>query len=149
LIERISAEYAYCKSNQIKDTFRQRIAKRETMKRLLLFCVLAVWGWSHAEAQISKNSGDGIFQQSVFEYNHTLKGFTNGLVSRFDLSLSNNKPKEIPFESNPAKGDRSGEDNISGIVQNGWGNKALVSLYDITKSTGAGQSGKRASLDTY
>ena len=90
-----------------------------------------------------------MFQQSVIVYNHTLEGFTNGLMTRFDLSISNNKPNDIPCESNSAKGDRSGEDNISGIVQNGWGNKALVSLYDKTESTGADQSSTIASLDMH
>jgi len=136
-------------ASQIKDTFRKRSIKRETMKGLLLFCVLAVCGWSDAEAQIWKNPGDVMFQQSVIVYNHTLEGFTNGLMTRFDLSISNNKSKDIPCESNSAKGDRSGEDNISGIVQNGWGNKALVSLYDKTESTGADQSSTIASLDMH
>ena len=132
---------------QLKDTFRERIHKREIMKRLLLFCFLMIWGWSQAEAQMSKNHGDVMFQESVIEYNHALKGFTNGLITRFDLS--HKKSGETPCESNPTAADRSWVDNSSGIVQNGWGNKALISLYDKTESTDVGQSGSIASIDMY
>lgn len=147
LIERISVECAYSKSN--KRHIQRKITKRETMKRLLLLCVLVIWGWSHAEAQIWKNPGDVFFQQSMIEYNHTFKGFDNGLITRFDQSLSYKKPGEAPCESNPVTADRSVPDNSSEIIQNGWGNKALISLYDKTESTGADQSGSLASLEMY
>lgn len=119
------------------------------MKRLLLLCVLVIWGWSHAEAQILKNPGDVMFQQYVIEYDHALKDFASGLITRLDLFLSYNKLGETPCEFNPASADRSAEDNSSGITQNGWGNKALISLVDKTESTGAVQSVTIASLDTY
>lgn len=103
------------------------------MKGLLLLCLLVIWGWSRAEAQTSKNPGDVMSQQSVIEYNHALKGFTNGLITRFDLSLYYKKPGETPCESNSASAELSGEDNSSGIFQNGWGNKALISLVESVK----------------
>lgn len=119
------------------------------MKRVLLLSLLAVCCWSYAEAQISNNLGDVIFQQSEIEYNYLLSGSTTGFIKSFDLFLSNKKLREIPCESQQSANSLSGTDNSSDTIQKDWGNKALISFTGENESINAGQTGTKASLDTY
>ena len=109
------------------------------MKKLLLLLIVALAGFMEANAQTSKNPGEVFIQQATFDHNDAVKQFTGDFVTMFEMDFD--AFDESGENSNTAIVNQYGNNNTTGITQNGWGNKALVNLLGDYNTTGLEQSG--------
>lgn len=106
----------------------------------LLTLLLLVSGWLiQAEAQTSQNPGEVFIQQASFDHNDAAKRFTADFTTMFNLDFDAFAGSEDA--SNTAIVNQYGNNNTTGITQNGWGNKGLVNLLGNNNTTGLLQSG--------
>jgi len=109
------------------------------MKKLLLLLIVALTGFMEANAQTSNNPGEVFIQQATFDHNDAVKRFTGDFVTMFEMDFD--AFDESGENSNTAIVNQYGNNNTTGIKQNGWGNKALVNLLGDYNTTGLEQSG--------
>ncbi|WP_340104018.1 hypothetical protein [Rhodohalobacter sp. 8-1] len=109
------------------------------MKRLLLLLIIALAGFYRVDAQTSKNPGEVFIQQASFDHNDAVKQFTGDFVTMFEMDFD--AFAESGENSNTAIVNQYGNNNTTGITQNGWGNKALVNLLGDNNTTGLLQQG--------
>ncbi len=109
------------------------------MKRLILLLIVALAGFYRADAQTAQNPGEVFIQQASFDHNDAVKQFTGDFVTMFEMDFD--AFDESGENSNTAIVNQYGNNNTTGISQNGWGNKALVNLLGDNNSTGLVQSG--------
>jgi hypothetical protein len=109
------------------------------MKKLLLLLIVPLAGFMEANAQTAKNPGEVFIQQATFDHNDAVKQFTGDFVTMFEMDFD--AFDESGENSNTAIVNQYGNNNTTGITQNGWGNKALVNLLGDYNTTGLEQSG--------
>lgn len=111
------------------------------MKKLItgLLLMLGLSGSYCANAQTSKNPGDVFIKQASFDHNDAVKQFTGDFVTMFEMDFD--AFDESGENSNTAIVNQYGNNNTTGVTQNGWGNKALVNLLGDNNTTGLLQSG--------
>jgi hypothetical protein len=109
------------------------------MKGLILLIILGLAAVFQAGAQTSQNPGEVFIQQATFDHNDAVKQFTGDFVTMFEMDFD--AFDESGENSNTAIVNQYGNNNTTGITQNGWGNKALVNLLGDYNTTGLEQSG--------
>lgn len=109
------------------------------MKSLLGLLILLAFGMAELQAQNGNNPGEVFIRQAPFDHNDAVKQFTGDFVTMFEMDFD--AFDESGEYSNTAIVNQYGNNNTTGITQNGWGNKALVNLLGDNNSTGLVQDG--------
>ena len=111
------------------------------MKQLIILLILVLAGTFGANAQTSQNPSEVFIQQASFDHNDAAKRFTADFSTMFYMDFD--AFNESGENSNTAIVNQYGNNNTTGITQNGWGNKALINLIGDYNTTGLEQSGSK------
>ena len=111
----------------------------------LITLLLLVSGWLiQAEAQTSQNPGEVFIQQASFDHNDAAKRFTADFTTMFNLDFDAFAGSEEA--SNTAIVNQYGNNNTTGLLQNGSDNQFILNLEGNANSVNGLQQGDENSL---